>query len=63
MGPIRLRRVMFLEKLQQLEQAGRGQNKTISKNLIFKLGRKLSTLGATIYFYESTAFGLNSFWY
>ena len=47
--PTGMRRVMFLEKLQSLEWAGRGQNKTIVTKLVLKIGGKIRVLGAKIF--------------
>ena len=49
MDPTGLHRVMFLEKLQWLEWAGRSQNKNIVTELILKLEGKIRILGAKIF--------------
>ena len=45
MDPIDLHQVMFLEKLQQLEWAGRGQNKNYSYTTGFETRRKNQDFG------------------
>ena len=65
MDPTGLSHLMFLEKLHRLEQAGRGQNKTIITKLILKLGGGNQDFGRQNISmsqppFDSTIFGKNT---